>query len=125
MQITKDLRIPGAIWAILLLAGGVLLQAYATPVSALLHVPVAAVVVVVGLIFAAAKAANPGDHQLNNAIDVIEQYQAKEAIAEGSHVTGSVGMRSAAGMPYELPVPIVEVEKIPPRPNKMARVLIG
>jgi hypothetical protein len=93
----KDIRIPGVAWVIAIVEPWMIDLAITLLISGL-------------------KTANVGTEQLNNALDVIEQLLNDKATA---FVAPSEGVRAAAS------VAPVEVEKIPPRPNKTVRWLVG
>lgn len=118
----KDLRIPGVVWVILLLTIGVLIRENAVAIGTYLHVGPFVVGAVVAAIFVAAKVANPGGQELNQAIDVIQKLMGQPKTVAGP-ATPSTGMRSGIGL--ESVAPTVREEEIPERPNKVARILIG
>lgn len=114
--ILKDVRIPGVVWAVLL-----------TLVIAIIHenqgvwgIDAFYVdLVVVGLI-ALLKSLNLGDGQLQQALDVIDSIRRREG---AGRMRGSVEGPSGGELrvPHELPL----TDKVPPRPNKFVRWLVG
>lgn len=127
----NNFRLPGGVWVALLLIGGILLNGYDDQISALIHLPVETIAVIAGVLFTLAKTISPTDQQLTNAVDVIRQYEEKERVEQeiAAKEMASRPRETIRGakeeQPYIEAVPVVDKSKIPPRPNKWAKALIG
>lgn len=112
----SNVRIPGVAWVIAIVVLVGVIHANAIWIEVNWHVEPWMIDMAITLLIAGLKTANVGTEQLNNALDVIDQLLNDKATAFVAPPEGARGPASVAP---------VEVEKIPPRPNKTARWLVG
>lgn len=113
----KDLRIPGIVWAIVLVAIVAVIHENADAWHIAPIYSDLAVVVVVGVL----KGMNLGVDQLNQALDIIDNIKSQGTVARtrGTSIT-------PGGMAESEPLITDTITaNAPPRPNKLARFLVG